>query len=60
MRYVNINNIFVSLILLEQICKCIGEILLSQCPGANPSEYIPLYLQKITKMKKNQVRTCEI
>ena len=29
-----------------QICTCVGETILSQCPESSLNEYIPLYLSK--------------
>lgn len=31
-----------------QICTCVGETILSRCPGASLNEYVPLYLSKAT------------
>jgi len=33
---------------LVQICICVGETILSYCPGTNLDHYIPLYLQQTT------------
>ena len=37
-----------------QVCICVGETILSQCPETSLSEYIPLYLQQTTA-KDNHV-----
>ena len=38
-----------------QVCICVGETILSQCPETSLSEYIPLYLLQTAAAKDNNV-----